>query len=100
MTIVLPSEDGPMNKLGLPGVSLVAELLTVGAAVAALSVDETEAETEAVAMAEADSEETLAMMAEASAGEIVVILVEVLAEVVIVELPLLLEGVIPPFRTS
>jgi len=42
-----------MNKLGLPGVLLVAELLTVGAAVAALSVDETEAETEAVAMAEA-----------------------------------------------
>lgn len=100
MTIVLPSEDGPMNKLGLPGVLLVAELLTVGAAVAALSVVETEAETEAVAMAEADSEETLAMMAEASAGEIVVVLVEVLAEAITVELPLLLEDVTPPFRTS
>jgi len=97
MTIVLPSEDGPMKRLGLPGFWLVAGLLTVGAAaVAALSVDEIEA----VAMAEADSEETLAMIAEASAGEIVVVLDEVLAEVVAVELPLLLKGATPPFRTS
>lgn len=85
-----------MNKLGLPGVWLAAGLLTVGAAVAALSVGEIET----VAIAEADSEEALEMMAEASAGEIVVVLVEVLAEVVTVELPLLLKDVTPLFRTS